>query len=188
MKHITFMLLSVVLFSCSTVHKAAQSHKEKESTVDKSVTQQTNKTQTVTTEKADTTIETKADTTALWLYVPDTLSDPDYVQTIENNEMKFSIRATPVYKDGKKKGATINAVYVKKKEEFKVKIDKKTITNTEAQTQIKNDISQQKTTNDKTKAVDKKPTNFIQMFSIIGFVLLFIILFVAYKYLKKQYT
>ena len=191
-----FLPLVVILFivGCSTVHRAVQKSSVKDNTIDKSVTTGNSITQSITTEKADTTIKINADTAALNVFirnVPNPLGeqfeDLDTIatdQTIESNAVKITIHTKPVYVNGKKTGTLITATAIKKEDSVKVVIDKKTVTNTNAQTQTKNDIIEVKKTNDVNKDIHKSGFNFSGVLVVLG--IFFLLLLVILYYLKSK--
>lgn len=169
----------IFLSSCSSSHKIKSSSKQKENTIDKTVIEQSSTTQIVTKEKADTIISTKADTATINFFVP---SDSITVeQEIESGNLKIKITSKPVFVNGIKKGNTITATAIKKKEDLKVVIDKTSTTNIEAQTKKKNDIVTSKVIKEDNKQVDTK------LFPWTWIIVLFLLLSVIARYIYVKY-
>lgn len=181
------MGLFILLVSCSSVHKLTAKKTDKENTVDKSVITETIKNQTITTERADTTIATKADTAQLKIYLPeDTTFDSAAIdQHIQSGNIEITLHTKPVIKNGKKTGTTITATAIKRADSVQVKIEKTTISNTDAQTQTKNDIVEKKQTTQVNKEVTKKRPALASFVITWGILLLIILL--VYRYRKKLF-
>lgn len=189
-----FLLTSCI--SCSTVHKIQQKTVDKENTADHSITTGTINSQTITTEKADTLIKIKADTAQIKLFISNVPSPPgegvgdeadtaETNQSIESSDLKITIHSKPIYRNGKKTGTAITATAIKKADSLAVKIDKIIVSNIQAQTQTKKDITQQKQVSQVNKETQKKRFNLAGMLTVLGIII--IVLVILYYYLKKQY-
>lgn len=183
---VVFILLLVMLASCSSTKKLKQSHSEKESTIDKTEISKNSISNIVTTEKIDTVIHIDADTTGISYYVP-WLGDQDTTTSYQEAETpteKIKISIKPVMRGGKRVSSLVTATSIKKADSITVKVEKKTVSNIQEQTQQKNNISTAKEIKDSSKQVAKKGFRFTGVLVVIG--ILILLLLALYYYLKKK--
>lgn len=180
-----FIFLLALATSCSSTKKLKQSHTEKETSVDRTLTATSTLSAITTTEKLDTTVHLKADTTSFRYFTPWLEADTaTHFQEVETPTAKISIAIKPVFAAGRRTESQVSVTAIKKKDSVTVKIDKKTEANVAVQMQIKNDITGTKETKVSAKTVEKKRFNFTGVLLCLG--MLIILIIAIYYYLKNK--